>query len=187
MKRAVFLDRDGTINEDIGALYLKEKLIFIPGAIEALKILQKEFQLFIVTNQAWINKKVFSMEEYLEFSKYFEAVLKSKEITIEHTYYCPHTKEENCICRKPGSYFMEAAERDYGIDLKRSFVIGDHQSDIEMGIKVGAKSIYVLTGHGRGHEKDLSVKPDFIAQNIYEAAIWIMRNIVMDKKADYKI
>lgn len=175
MNRAVFLDRDGTINEDVGALCSKEKLIFIPRAIEALKILQKRFQLFVITNQAWIGKNVFSEEEYLEFSRYFETVLKNKGIIIKHVYYCPHMKEENCICRKPNSYFMKEAERSYGIDLKNSFIIGDHQSDIEMGRELGVSSVYVLTGHGKEGRKELSVEPDFIASSIYEAAGWIMR------------
>ena len=175
MNRAVFLDRDGTINEDVGALCSKDSLIFIPHALEALRILQKQFQLFIITNQAWIGKNVFSEEEYLEFSKYFEMVLKNKGITIKHIYHCPHTKEENCICRKPGSYFIKEAERDYGIDLENSFVIGDHQSDIEMGRELGVSSVYVLTGHGKEGVEELTVKPDFIARNIYEAAAWIMK------------
>jgi len=176
MNRAVFLDRDGTINEDVGALCSKEKLRFIPRAIEALKILQKQFQLFIITNQAWIGKNVFSKEEYLQFSEYFEAVLRDNGITIKHIYYCPHTKEENCICRKPNSYFMKEAEREYNIDLKDSFIIGDHQSDIEMGRELGVSSVYVLTGHGKEGVEGLSVEPDFIAHSIYEAAGWIMRS-----------
>lgn len=175
MSRAVFLDRDGTINEDVGALCSKDKLIFIPRAIKALRILQEQFQLFIVTNQSWISKNVFSEEEYLEFSEYFETVLRNKGITIKHTYYCPHTKEENCICRKPDPYFLKAAAKDYDIDLKNSFIIGDHQSDIETGYNVGASSIYVLTGHGKEGVKELTVEPDFIAQDIYEAAAWIIK------------
>jgi len=184
MNRAVFLDRDGTINEDVGALCSKEKLIFIPLAIEALKILHKQFQLFIITNQAWIGNNVFSEDKYLEFSKYFEIMLKVKGITIKHTYYCPHTKEENCICRKPNSYFLEAAGRDHNIDLKDSFIIGDHQSDIEAGHKAGTSSIYVLTGHGKEGVEKLSVKPGYIAHDIYEAAAWIMKT-GKDKKVNY--
>lgn len=174
MNRAVFLDRDGTINEDVGALCSKDKLIFIPRAIEAMKILQEQFQLFIITNQAWIGKKVFSKEEYLVFSRYFESVLKDNGIAIKHIYYCPHIKEEGCICRKPNPFFIKEAERDYDIDLKKSFIVGDHQSDIETGLELGLSSIYVLTGHGMDGVDGLSVQPDHIAGNVYEAAGWIM-------------
>lgn len=175
MNKAIFLDRDGTINEDVGALCSKEKLALIPRSIEALRILQKKFQLFIVTNQSWIGKNVFSKEEYLEFSRYFEKLLKDRGITIKHTYYCPHTKEENCICRKPSPHFLKVAEKDYDIDLKNSFVVGDHQSDVETGFNAGAGgSVYLLTGHGKKHAAELSVKPDFIARDIYEAAVWIV-------------
>ena len=70
---------------------------------------------------------------------------------------------------------MKEAERDYNIDLEDSFVIGDHQSDIEMGRELGVSSVYVLTGHGKEGVEELSVEPDFIARNIYEAAVWIIK------------
>lgn len=175
MQRAIFLDRDGTINEDVGDFCTQERLILIFRAIEALKILQEKFLLFIITNQSGIGNNVFSEEEFLQFNKYFDTLLKNQGITIKQIYYCPHTKEENCICRKPNSYFLKKAEKDYDIDLKNSFVIGDHPHDVEMAHKVEASSVYLLTGHGKKHRQELSIKPDFIAPNLYEAANWITR------------
>ena len=186
MNKAIFLDRDGTINEDVGDFCSQEKLIFIPGAIEALRILQERFLLFIITNQSGIGKKFFSEEEFTQFNKYFDALLKSEGVGIKHIYYCPHTKEENCLCRKPSAYFLKKAEKDYGIDLRNSFVLGDHPHDIEMAHKVRAGSIYLLTGHGRKHRQELSIKPDFIANDIYEAAIWIVGRQAKNKKEGCK-
>lgn len=169
MHKAIFLDRDGIINEDVGDFCSLEKLIFIPRAIEALRILQKRFLLFIVTNQSGIGKKVFSEEEFLQFNKYFETLLKDEDVTIKHIYYCPHTKEENCICCKPSQYFLRQAEKDYDIDLVNSYVIGDHPHDIEMSARVGAGSVYLLTGHGKKHKQELSAEPNFIADDLYGA------------------
>ena len=158
--RAIFLDRDGT---------------FIPRAIEALKILQEKFLLFIVTNQSGIGKNIFSKEEFVRFNKHFNRLLNKEGVTIKKTYYCPHIKEEDCACRKPKPYFLKEAEHTCHIDLVNSWVLRDHPHDIEMAHRVEAGSIYLLTGHGKKHKKELSVQPDLVADNLYEAAIWIMK------------
>jgi len=177
MHKAIFLDRDGTINEDVGDLYSSDKLIFIPRAIEALKILQQNFQLFIITNQSGIGKNVFSKDEYLQFNEYFIGLLNSCGVAIEQVYHCPHRKEENCICRKPKHYFINEAEKIYIIDIKSSYVIGDHPHDAEMAFRVGARSVYLLTGHGKKHLEELTIEPTFIADDIYEASLWIMGRV----------
>jgi len=125
LHRAIFLDRDGTINEDVGDLYSAERLIFIPRAIEALDILQQHFILFIITNQSGIGKQVFSEETFLKFNEYFIQLLNSYGITIQHVFYCPHTKEDNCVCRKPKQYFIREAETRYDIDVRSSIAVQD--------------------------------------------------------------
>lgn len=176
MCKAVFLDRDGTINEDVGDFCSPDKLVFIPRAFEALRMLQKGYLLFIITNQSGIGKGFFSENDLLQFNAEFYAVLKNEGISIKQIYYCPHTKETNCPCRKPSPYFLKMAKKDCDINLKNSFVIGDHPHDIEMAHKVGAGSVYLLTGHGRKHQQELSVKPNFIASDIYEAVVWILND-----------
>jgi len=177
MNRAIFLDRDGTINEDVGYFCTPDKLKFIPGAIEAIKMLQNDFLIFIVTNQSGIGMNTFTEKEFLQFNDFFEALLKHEGIIVTKVYYCPHTKKEGCICHKPKPYFLRQAEREHGIDLKNSYVIGDHPHDIEMAHEVGAGSVYLLTGHGTKHKHELALlpQPDFISNNIYEAATWIMK------------
>lgn len=107
------------------------------------------FYLFIVTNQSGIGKGSFCEAQYYVFSRYFEELLENEGIFIEHAYCCPHRKEENCICRIPKPYFLLDAARDYNIDLKSSYVIGDHPRDIEMARRAGTGSVYVLSGHGK--------------------------------------
>jgi histidinol-phosphate phosphatase family protein len=173
MNNAVFLDRDGTINEDIGELYLPEKLVFIPRAIEALKLLQEKFLLFIITNQSGVGKGLFSSNEYRRFNDYYINLLKESDITIKEVFSCLHKKEEKCICYKPSSYFIEQAKKGYNLDISNSYCIGDHPHDIEMAGRVDAHSIFLLTGHGIKHKSELTAQPDYIADNLYQAALWI--------------
>lgn len=173
MKRAVFLDRDGTINEDVGYFCSMDKFRFIPKAVDALKLLKNDFELFIVTNQSGVARKIFSEGDLILFNKQVENLLHENGITINKTYYCPHLSQNGCFCHKPSSYFLKEAAKSYDIDLKQSVVIGDHPHDIEMAISAGAKSIYVLTGHGEKHRNELIVQPDLLAKNIYEAAVWM--------------
>lgn len=176
MNKAVFLDRDGTINEDLGYICSLDKLKFIPGAFRALRLLQENHELFIVTNQSGVGRKDFTEEELIEFNRNIENILGQEGIRIRKTYYCPHLKEDNCVCRKPSVHFLREAEKQYGIDLKRSMVIGDHPHDIEMARKAGAKGVYLLTGHGEKHRNEITndARPDLIAADIYEAAVRIL-------------
>jgi len=171
--KAIFLDRDGTINEDVGYLYKIEDLELIPGSLEAMRLLQKDFLLFVITNQQGISQKVFSEEDFLDFNKRFLDVLEENGINIEEVYFCPHTKEDNCNCRKPKTFFIEKAEKDYCLDIKNSYIIGDHSSDIETGLNLDIRTIYLLSGHGKKHVDQLKTKPDHIAEDLYQAALWI--------------
>ena len=106
--------------------------------------------------------------------------LKKDNIEIKKIYHCPHTPEEVCDCRKPSTKHIKEAEKEFNIDLKKSWVIGDHPSDIEMGINSGCRAVYLLTGHGKKHFEDLEkkdIKPNFIAENFFHATKFIMNNI----------
>lgn len=177
MKKAVFLDRDGTINEDAGYICSREQVHFIPGSLDALKLLQQKYTLFIVTNQSGVARGHFSEEDLKKFNAEVEAMLRGEGINIEKTYYCPHMGDEpHCFCHKPKTLFLEQAYKEFKIDLKNSIVIGDHPHDVTFGQEVGATSIYVLTGHGEKHRDELAHinPPDYIASNLFEATQWIM-------------
>jgi D-glycero-D-manno-heptose 1,7-bisphosphate phosphatase len=173
MNKAIFLDRDGTINEDVGYFCSMEQFRLIPKALDALKLLNNHFKLFIVTNQSGVARKIFSESNLVLFNKQVEDLLRDNGIVIQQTYYCPHLPRDHCRCHKPSPYFLNKARQEYDIDLTQSFVIGDHPHDIKMATTAGTRSIYVLTGHGEKHRHELVQRPDLIAKNIYEAAQWI--------------
>ncbi len=173
MHKAVFLDRDGTINEDIGDLYSAQKLVFIPGVFAALRYFAQHFLLFIVTNQAAMGSGVYTKKQFAQFNRRYLDVLARQGIQIQKVYCCPHRPQDKCFCRKPSPYFIHKAQKEFDLDLKHSWFIGDHPSDVEAGIRAGLKSIYVLTGHGQKHRKDMNQNTSFVARDLAHAAQWV--------------
>lgn len=172
-KPAVFLDRDGTLIEDAGFLRESAQVFFYPETFSALYRLG-DFELFIVTNQSGIAKGLILAEEADAVNRYVVQRLAEAGTTIRAVYCCPHQRSDGCECMKPSPYFLRIAERDHEIDLARSFVVGDHPSDVELAHAVGARGIYVLTGHGAKHREDLQV-PAAIVSDIGAAVDLILR------------
>jgi len=178
MVKAVFLDRDGCLNEDTMYPHKPADFKLLPGVIEGLKKLKDEFIFIIITNQSGIGRGIFTKEDMDIFNKKLIDELKKDGIEIKKIYHCPHTPEEVCECRKPSDKYIKDAEKEFSIDLKNSWAVGDHPHDAEMGIKAGIKSIYLLTGHGAKHKEDLkknNINPDFIAKDFLQAAEFIMK------------
>ncbi len=172
---AIFLDRDGTIIEDNGYISNPLNIVFYPNSFEALQILQEHFLLFIITNQSGISKGLITGNEVEEVNKHIIGVLKARGITIYDLFCCPHKNEDNCECKKPKPYFIHHAAGLYNIDLTKSFMVGDHPSDIQCGINGGVTPIYLLSGHGRKHRNEMN--SDFkICENILEASKYIMKS-----------
>ena len=177
MKPAIFLDRDGTLNEHTMHPHKIHHFRMLPGVVEGLKKLSKNYIFVIITNQSGIGKGIFKEEDFQTFNAHLVSNLKKEGIEIKKTYHCPHTPEEVCKCRKPSAKYINDAAKEFNIDLKSSWVIGDHTHDVEMGLKAGCRGIYLLTGHGELHLNDLKkrkIKPDFIAKNFSGAADFIM-------------
>ena len=168
MDKAIILDRDGVINYDPGYVHKIEDFRLYPNAIKSLQLL-KNFKLFIITNQSGIGRGFYTLEDFEKFNNHLIDLLEKNNITIEKTYVCPHHPDKECDCRKPNVKFIKEIEKEFNIDLKNSWVIGDHPHDVEMGKNAGCKTIYVFTGHGEKHKDKLKIKPDFIAEDIYEA------------------
>ncbi|WBW96703.1 D-glycero-alpha-D-manno-heptose-1,7-bisphosphate 7-phosphatase [Oceanirhabdus sp. W0125-5] len=173
MKKAVFLDRDGVIIEDSGYIDTIEEVKFFPFTMEALKELNKHYELFIVTNQSGIGRGLITEEGVDKVHEYILDELRKNDIHIREVYCCTHINEDKCICRKPNPYFLLEAEKKLDIDLKNSFVIGDHPSDVELAVNAGATGIYVLTGHGEKHLRKLKHR-DVIVDSLKEAVEWIL-------------
>ncbi|HXX95008.1 MAG TPA: HAD-IIIA family hydrolase, partial [Planctomycetota bacterium] len=152
---AVFLDRDGTLIEDRGHLGDPSLVAFFPETFEALRRLGGQFVLFIVTNQNGIAKGVTTPEGVRRVNDFVVRRLAEEGIQIREVYCCPHERSDGCLCIKPNPYFPRQAERDYGIDLGSSFMVGDHPPDVELAANVGAEGIFVLSGHGAKHQHEL--------------------------------
>lgn len=156
MQKAIFLDRDGTLIEDKGYEHKIETLRIYSGVIEGLKLLKEDYLFFIITNQSGIEKGYYTVEDFHNFNNHLLKNLEEHNIKIEQTYFCPHIS--GCECKKPSTKFIEEIVSLYNINLEKSWVIGDHLSDIEMGIRAGCKTVYLLTGHGKKHLSDLGEK-----------------------------
>ena len=177
--KAIILDRDGTLNEDQGYVHKIRDFKFLPGVVEGLKLLRRDFLFFIISNQSGIGKGFYTIEEFWIFNNHLTSNLEKNNIKIEKTYFCPHKIEDKCICRKPNLKYINDIVSEYNIELKNSWVIGDHPSDVQLGINAESKTVYLLTGHGKEHQKDLKKKkiyPTFIAGDFLTAVKYILSN-----------
>lgn len=147
--RAIFLDRDGTINVDKGYLYRKEDIEYLNGAVKSLKILcDMGFILIVITNQSGIARGYYTEQEFKELDYWMTEELKNQGVRISKTYYCPHCSEGNikkyvkeCDCRKPKTKLFWKAKVDFSIDMERSFAVGNSMRDIMICRESGVKGI----------------------------------------------
>ncbi len=179
---AIFLDRDGTINEEVGYLNHPSRLKILKGVPQALKKLQEAgFKLFIVTNQSGPARGYFPYELVDQIHNLIKKRLKKYGVEITEFLVCFHHPSENCHCRKPKTGLIEKALSFYSIDISKSYVIGDKCIDLELAQNVGMKGILVLTGYGKGELQYVlpqkNVKPYFIAKNLLEAANFILNEM----------
>jgi len=181
MNKAIFLDRDGTINVDTGFVHKIHK--FEKGAVKGLKLLQNlNCKLIIVTGQSGIARGYYTEQDYHKFMKNMYSDFKKYKIKIEKDYFCPHHPKEgigkykiNCDCRKPKIGMVKKASKDFNIDLSKSWVIGDKTDDIKMGENAGCKTILLKTGYA-GKDGHFKVIPNYTAENLYKAAQIILEN-----------
>ncbi len=171
---AVLLDRDGTIIEDRGDLSDPSRAVFFEATIPALRRLAGRFDLFIVTNQSGVAKGAITAQDVERVNAHVLSRLSEAGIGIVAIYVCPHERRDGCRCMKPNPHFLIRAEDEHGIDLKRSFVIGDHPHDVEFARAGGATGIYVLTGHGLKHLEGIAEGTP-VAAGIGEAAELILK------------
>ena len=164
---AVFIDRDGTLIEEVNFLSRLEDLQFFSYTDEAVRLLKASgFLVIVVTNQSGIGREIFSESAMHEIHGKIQADLSEK---LDAFYFCPHLPTDGCACRKPNLRMIETACADFNIDLENSWMIGDKAGDVETGFNAGIKTALVLTGYGRKAEKELKRKPDVVAGNLLEA------------------
>lgn len=163
MNRAVFLDRDGTINQDVGYPRSFHEVSIFPESLEAVRRLnQAGLLVIILTNQSGVGRGLLTEESLKSIHQQLHAFFLQNGARIDGIYYCPHWIESPdpryglaCDCRKPGTGLALKAARDFGLDLNRSFMVGDKLEDILCGHRVGAKSVLVLTGAGKKAMEEL--------------------------------
>lgn len=183
MTPAVFVDRDGVINAlgpDGGYVTRWEQFSFLPKALEALAELARAgLRVVVVTNQSCIGRGLARHEDVRTIHRLMEEAVAEHGGRIEAVYMCPHRPEDGCGCRKPRPGLFVIARDDLGIDLARSVVIGDHQSDMEAASRIGAKGILVLTGHGQEALAACSSAPAAVVADLAEAVRWIAESGLM--------
>ncbi|MEK6954530.1 MAG: HAD family hydrolase [Candidatus Micrarchaeota archaeon] len=176
MSKAVFIDRDGTLNEEVHYLSDPDKFSLIKGSLEGLKILTKAgYRIILVTNQAGIAKGKLTLLQLEAIHSRMQRILSRNGIALspEEIFFCPHRGEDNCGCRKPNVKNFKEAQKRFNLDPAKSYVIGDKTSDLEAGRRGGYATILVKTGYG-GTDAKYDVLPDFIAKDLLEAAKFII-------------
>lgn len=171
-QKTVFIDRDGTLIEEVNFLSRLEDLRIFPYTAEALRILRENgFLIVVVTNQSGIGRKIFEEPAMHEIHQKIKT-----DLSLEAFYFCPHLPTDGCDCRKPNLGMIKAAQRDLAIDLENSWMIGDKESDIETGFNANIKTALVLTGYGEKAIGKMERKPNVVAENLLEAVKEIVKN-----------
>ena len=186
LKRAVFVDRDGTVADEVGYVNHPSRLRLLPRSGQALKrIREAGFLAVVVTNQAGVARDYFDESVVHETHRRLVALLEGEGTGVDRIYFCPHHPREgkppyrqDCRCRKPLPGMLHQAAEELGIDLPRSYMVGDGVVDVEAARSAGVVPILVLTGYGRGHvelRRDRwKVQPEHIAEDLLDAVEWIL-------------
>jgi len=192
MKPAVFLDRDGTVNIDVGYLCRPDQLSLLPRAVDGLRMLHAAgFALIIITNQAGVARGLIPPESLSVIQRAFLRLLRTHAIPVAGYYCCPHHPDgivpeyrRTCDCRKPAPGLVMKAARELDLDVQQSYVIGDKPSDVQLAHNTGATGILILTGEGRKHMENYPsgfTPPHQVCEDLYDAARWIAARKEMEK------
>lgn len=185
MERVIFLDRDGTLNEEVNYLHRKEDLKILEGVPEAIRLFKEHgYKIVVVTNQAGVARGYYTEAEVEALHLYMNELLKPQGAEIDYFFYCPHHPEHGigeygkvCHCRKPATGMFEMAQQYFDVDKEGSWMIGDKLIDVEAGKNYGVHTVLVGTGYGAGvHEEMTACKEkgampyDIYAETLVDAA-----------------
>jgi D-glycero-D-manno-heptose 1,7-bisphosphate phosphatase len=185
--KAVFLDRDGTINEQMGYINHIDRFHLLPSVAQAIRLLNEHgWKVVVITNQSGVARGYFPESLVHQVHKKMRDLLKGEGAYLDGVYYCPHHPDvgippyrQNCRCRKPATGLIEEAMKELDLDCSQSYMVGDRGMDIEFARQVGSKAILVLTGYGKGEWKYFGdhwkVKPDYVAEDLLAAVQWILQ------------
>jgi D-glycero-D-manno-heptose 1,7-bisphosphate phosphatase len=188
-KQAVFIDRDGTLSDEIGYVNHVSRYRMLPRSAEAIKKLNESgIPAVLVTNQAGVARGYFPEERIFEVHKRMEELLAEGGALLDGVYYCPHHPSAGeppyraeCDCRKPKPGLLLRAASELDLDISRSYMVGDKFSDVQLAHTAGCKGILVLTGYGRGeweyNRDEAGVTPEFVAEDLLDAVEWILKDV----------
>jgi D-glycero-D-manno-heptose 1,7-bisphosphate phosphatase len=167
-RRAVFLDRDGTLNVEKEYLHRAEDWEWIPGAIEAIRLLnQTGFVVLVTTNQSGVARGYYDEQAVRDLHAAVDRWLTAEGARVDGYYYCPHHPHygsvRDCDCRKPAPGLLLAGAREHAVDLKKSYVVGDKAADVGAALAVGAAPILVATGYGQQERAKVDASVPFVA------------------------
>jgi D-glycero-D-manno-heptose 1,7-bisphosphate phosphatase len=179
LRPAVFLDRDGTISEEMGYLNHIARLKIFPYAAEAIRQLNMVgIPVVVITNQSGVSRGIFPESLVHDVHKKMVAELAADGAWIDANYFCPHKKDDGCDCRKPLTGLLTRAAREQHLDLGNSWVVGDRCADVELAHRAGSRGILVKTGYGLGeyelHATKWPKPPDAVADNLADAVRFLM-------------
>jgi D-glycero-D-manno-heptose 1,7-bisphosphate phosphatase len=194
MHIGLFLDRDGTINEEVDYLSSPHQVRLIAGAADAIRTANElGMKVIVVSNQSGIARGMFTENDLQSVNTTLENLLEKEHARIDANYFCPHlpggsTPPYNieCDCRKPKTGMLTRAQKKFQIDLSKSFVIGDKISDIQTGNNAGSKPILVLTGYGKEQAsiiREQEIPVEYIATDLYDAVQFIKRSLVQEQSS----
>lgn len=180
--KAVFIDRDGTINVDGPYLSDPDKFEMYSGVGEGVKKLKENgFKIIVITNQSGIARGYFTENDLGDIHAKMEKEFKKFNVELDGIYYCPHHPDDNCNCRKPKTGLFEIAIRDHDIDIKESYMLGDKMLDIEAGTKINTRTILIPVTHSNikilTKNYEMKYFPDYIAKDFITAVEWILNSI----------
>jgi phosphoheptose isomerase len=182
-RRFVVLDRDGTIIVERNYLSDPGEVKLLPGSAAGLRSMHElGLGLIVITNQSAIGRGIINKDKLDLIHKRFYELLEREGVFLDGMYFCPHLPEDGCECRKPSPALLISAAQGLNFDPSQCFVIGDKVCDIELGRRVGATTILVRTGYGEQFEKEENLQPDFIVNDLKEAAEVIKEIVEKDKR-----
>jgi len=179
---AVFLDRDGTINEEMGYINHVSRFVLLPRSAAAIKLLNDAgLKVVMITNQSGAARGYFPPSLVEEVHTHLQNLLAAEGARLDDIFVCPHLPQDNCSCRKPKPGLILLAAARHHLDLSRSYSVGDRHKDILTGAQTGMKGILVLTGYGRGEYEHFAptwdVRPVHVAADLLDAAEWIIKDL----------
>ena len=177
MNRAVFLDRDGVLNEDSGYITRPDELHLLPGSVEAVRALNAAgWRVIVFTNQSGVARGMMTLKMLTAVHDYLRTEIAAGGGRLDAIYACPHGPDSDCECRKPRAGMLRQAAAEHSIDFAVSYVIGDTPRDLAAGQAVGCRTILALSGQTRGYETaSFTPTPDFVFADLAAAAAYLCK------------